>query len=69
MTTETLIENMGSESKVQTRSRTARKYDPEAEEKAITTESTFTGHEGIENNSKFFKILKYFSNQNALHNE
>jgi hypothetical protein len=53
MTTETLIENVGNESKVQTRSRTARKYAPEVEEKAITTESTFTGPEGIENNSKF----------------
>jgi len=47
MTTETMIENKGSESKVQTRSRTARKYAPEVEENAITTESSFTGTEGI----------------------
>ncbi len=47
MTTETMIENKGSESKIHTRSRTARKYAPDVEEKTITTESSFNGTEGI----------------------
>ncbi|CAG2103270.1 unnamed protein product, partial [Medioppia subpectinata] len=43
MSTETLIESKGSESSVKTRSRTARQYGNEAQEKAITNETAFAG--------------------------
>jgi hypothetical protein len=46
MSTETLIESKGNESSVKTRSRTARKYGNEAEEKAITSETAFAGPGG-----------------------
>lgn len=48
MSTETLIENKGNESSVKTRSRTARKYGNETEEKAITNETAFAGPGGRE---------------------
>ncbi|CAG2122587.1 unnamed protein product, partial [Medioppia subpectinata] len=51
MSTETLIESKGSESSVKTRSRTARQYGNEAQEKAITNETAFAGPAGLMKNS------------------
>ncbi|CAG2182906.1 unnamed protein product, partial [Oppiella nova] len=51
MSSDTLIETKGNESSVKTRSRTARQYGNETQEKAITNETAFTGPGGIFKNN------------------